>query len=106
MNTQIQTVQEPKATSQAQRDTLLKNGKQEHEIPALSRDAFKLIDQIFAAQRKKKAGAPTENQVKYLVEQMGYKRSDAILFSFGQCSKLIYENKKARGLLTLKTANA
>lgn len=98
---------EPKKTSEGQRAFLLKNGFTEAEIPALSRDSMREMDLIIAAQRKRRAGAPTDGQIKYLTEEMGYKRQDALRFTFGEASALIGKNQEARGIKrTRKPAQA
>ncbi len=85
-----------KLTSTAQRNWLLKNKVAADAIPELARDAMRQMDLIIAKRKKQRAGAPTTPQVAYLVDQMNYKRADAIKFSFGEASTLIYKNKLAR----------
>lgn len=87
-----------KLTSDAQRMFLLRNGFDESQIPELARDSLREMDLIIAAQRAKRAGAPTKRQVDFLVAQ-GWKRDDVIKMSFGDCSKLIHKNMLARGLI-------
>lgn len=83
----------PKATSDAQRGWLLKNGVAEEDIPATAFESMKAMDKIIAKQKKNRNEPPTDSQLRYL-ESEGYNRQSMSVRTKGYCSALIYKLKK------------